>query len=298
MTRTIVSSPSKEVVIGLDRPFTIIGERINPTGRKVLAAEMAEGNFSRIEADAIAQVEAGAQMLDINAGVPMLDEPALLVEVIKLVQSITDVPLCLDSSVSAALAAGLAVYQGKPLVNSVTAEEEKLEEILPLVAKYGAAVVGISNDETGISEDPDVRFECAKKIVQRAADHGIPACDVVIDPLVLPAGAAQGSGQGTIRLLRRLSQELKVNSTCGASNVSFGLPNRHAMNAAFLSMAAGAGLSSAILNPLHAEEMAGVRGANAILGHDENCMDWVSTYRDPSQDPRRDREGGRRRRRG
>ncbi len=297
MTETILSSPTREVIIGFERPFVVIGERINPTGRKILAAEMASGDFSRVERDALAQVAAGAQMLDINAGVPRADEPGMMRQAIQLVQSVTDVPLCLDSSVTAALAAGLEVYQGKPLVNSVTAEEEKLEEVLPLVAKYGAAVVGISNDEDGISEDPDVRFACAKKIVERAADYGIPAADVVIDPLVMPAGAAPGSGRWTIKVIRRLYEELKVNSTCGASNVSFGLPNRHAMNAAYLAMAAAAGLTSAILNPLHAEEMAGIRSANAILGYDQNCLDWVATYRDPAQDPRRHREGRRRRRR-
>ncbi len=183
MTDTIVSSATKEVVIGFDRPFVIIGERINPTGRKILAAEMAAGNFSRVEADARAQVEAGAHMLDVNAGIPLADEPAILARAIQLVQSITDVPLSIDSSIVAALEAGLAVYQGKALVNSVTGEDERLESVLPLIKKYGAAVIAISNDETGISEDPDVRFAVAKKIVERAMDYGIPACDVVVDPL-------------------------------------------------------------------------------------------------------------------
>ena len=174
MTDTVISSATREVVIGFDRPFVIIGERINPTGRKLLAAEMAAGDFSRVEADALAQVAAGAHMLDVNAGIPLADEPAILARAIQLVQSITDVPLSIDSSIVAALAAGLAVYKGKPLVNSVTGEEDRLETVLPLVKKYGAAVVAISNDETGISEDPDVRFEVAKKIVHRAMDHGIP----------------------------------------------------------------------------------------------------------------------------
>ena len=182
MTETLVSSASKEVRIGFDRPFVIIGERINPTGRKVLAEEMSNGDYSRVEADAIAQVEAGAHMLDVNAGIPLADEPAILADVVKLVQSITDVPLSIDSSIVAALESGLSVYQGKALVNSVTGEEERLESVLTLVRKHGAAVVAISNDETGISEDPDVRFEVAKKIVERAADHGIPREDVVVDP--------------------------------------------------------------------------------------------------------------------
>ncbi len=189
MTDTILSSATREVAIGFGRPFVMIGERINPTGRKLLAEEMKAGDFSRVEADAIAQVEAGAHMLDVNAGIPLADEPALLARAIQLVQSVTDVPLSIDSSIIAALEAGLAVYQGKPLVNSVTGEDEVLERVLPLVARAGAAVVAISNDETGISEDPDVRFAVAKKIVERAADHGIPASDVVVDPLVMPIGA-------------------------------------------------------------------------------------------------------------
>ena len=189
MTITTISSPTKEVKIGFDQPFVIIGERINPTGRKLLAEEMKADDFSRVESDAIAQVKAGAHMLDVNAGIPLADEPALLAKAIKIVQSVTDAPLAIDSSIVAALEAGLAVYQGKPLINSVTGEEERLESVLPLVAKYDAAVVAISNDETGISEDPDVRFDVAKKIVERAADYGISHENVVVDPLVMPIGA-------------------------------------------------------------------------------------------------------------
>jgi len=184
VTDTVVSSATREVVIGFERPFVIIGERINPTGRKLLAAEMAAGNFERVKADTLAQIEAGAHMLDVNAGIPLADEPAILARTIELVQSLTDVPLSIDSSIVAALEAGLKVYKGKALLNSVTGEEERLEAVLPLVKKYGAAVIAISNDETGISEDPDVRFEVARKIVHRAADHGIAACDIVVDPLV------------------------------------------------------------------------------------------------------------------
>ncbi len=195
MTDTVISSATKEVVIGFDRPFCVIGERINPTGRKLLAAEMAVGDYSRVKSDALAQVAAGAHMLDVNAGIPMADEPRILAETIQLVQSLTDVPLSIDSSIVAALEAGLAVYKGKPLLNSVTGEEERLEVVLPLVKKYGAAVVAISNDETGISEDPDVRFEVAKKIVQRAADYGIQYSDIVVDPLVMPIGALGQAGQ-------------------------------------------------------------------------------------------------------
>ncbi len=241
MTDTVVSSATKEVVIGFDRPFVIIGERINPTGRKILAAEMAAGDFSRVEADARAQVEAGAHMLDVNAGIPLADEPAILARAIQLVQSITDVPLSIDSSIVAALEAGLAVYKGKALVNSVTGEDERLESVLPLIKKYGAAVIAISNDETGISEDPDVRFAVAKKIVERAMDYGIPACDVVVDPLVMPIGAINQAGVQVMRLVHRLRTELKVNTSCGASNISFGLPNRDGINSAFLTMAMARG---------------------------------------------------------
>ncbi|HUD26314.1 MAG TPA: dihydropteroate synthase, partial [Burkholderiaceae bacterium] len=223
MTDTVVSSATQEVVIGFERPFVIIGERINPTGRKLLAAEMAAGNFERVKADAIAQVEAGAHMLDVNAGIPLADEPGILARTIELVQSLTDVPLSIDSSIVAALEAGLKVYKGKALLNSVTGEEERLEAVLPLVKKYGAAVIAISNDETGISEDPDVRFEVARKIVQRAADYGIPAHDIVVDPLVMPIGAIGQAGRQVMRLVHRLRTELKVNTSCGASNVSFGL---------------------------------------------------------------------------
>src|ERR1700704_288613 len=280
MTDTIVSSATKEVVIGFDRPFVIIGERINPTGRKILAAEMAAGDFTRVEADARAQVAAGAQMLDVNAGIPLADEPAILGRAIQLVQSITDVPLSIDSSIVAALEAGLAVYKGKALVNSVTGEEERLESVLPLVKKYGAAVVAISNDETGISEDPDVRFEVAKKIVHRAADHGIPASDIVVDPLVMPIGAINQAGVQVMHLLRRLKNELRVNTTCGASNVSFGLPAREGISATFLTMAIGAGLTSAITNPLHAEVMQACLGADVMMGHDPHCANWITKYRE------------------
>ncbi|HTL49700.1 MAG TPA: methyltetrahydrofolate cobalamin methyltransferase [Steroidobacteraceae bacterium] len=280
MTDTVVSSATREVVIGFERPFVIIGERINPTGRKLLAAEMAAGDFSRVEADARAQVEAGAHMLDVNAGIPLADEPAILAKAVQLVQSITDVPLSIDSSIVAALEAGLSVYQGKALVNSVTGEEERLEAVLPLIRKYGAAVVAISNDETGISEDPDVRFTVAKKIVERAADHGIPASDIVVDPLVMPVGAINTAGRQVMRLVRRLREELKVNTTCGASNVSFGLPNRDGINSAFLTMAIASGLTSAITNPLHTETVRACLGADVMMGHDPHCERWIQRFRE------------------
>jgi 5-methyltetrahydrofolate--homocysteine methyltransferase len=282
MTETVVSSATREVAIGFERPFCIIGERINPTGRKLLAAQMALGDYSQVEADALAQVAAGAHMLDVNAGIPLADEPKILAETIQLVQSLTDVPLSIDSSIVAALEAGVAVYQGKPLVNSVTGEEERLEAVLPLIKKYGAAVVAISNDETGISEDPDVRFEVAKRIVEHAADYGIGRGDVVVDPLIMPVGALGTAGRAAFHLIRRLREELKVNTTCGASNVSFGLPNRHGLNAAFLAMAVGAGMTSAITNPLHAEEVAGVMGADVLMGHDPDCRRWLKAFRAPT----------------
>ena len=281
MTKTLISSHKQEITIGFDSPFCVIGERINPTGRKLLAAEMAAGDYSRVLSDALAQVEAGATMLDVNAGIPMADEPAILAKAIQLVQEVVDVPLAIDSSIVAALEAGLSVYQGKPLVNSVTGEEERLEVVLPLVKKYGAAVVAISNDETGISEDPNVRYEVAKKIVERAADYGIPREDVVVDPLIMPVGAINMAGRSALDLIIRLRNELKVNTTCGASNISFGLPNRHGMNAAFLSMAAGAGMTSAIMNPLHAEEMTGIMGANVMNGNDPECRRWIQKFREP-----------------
>ena len=300
MTETVLSSTSKEVVIGFERPFVIIGERINPSGRNILAAEMKQGDYSRVEADAIAQIEAGAHMLDVNAGIPLADEPAILAQAVKLVQSVTDVPLSIDSSIVAALESGLAVYQGKALVNSVTGEEERLEAVLPLVARYGAAVVAISNDETGISEDPDVRFGVARKIVERAADHGIHHNNVVVDPLVMPIGAINMAGRQVMHIVRRLREELKVNTTCGASNISFGLPNRNGINGAFLTMATGAGLTSAITNPLHGEIMQAVLGADVMMGHDPDCARWIRKYREPvaeleSGTTRRDKPRRRRR---
>ncbi|MFO7770070.1 MAG: methyltetrahydrofolate cobalamin methyltransferase, partial [Roseovarius gahaiensis] len=257
MTRTVVESKTKTAIIGFDQPFCVIGERINPTGRKKLAAELEAGDFSTVEKDALAQVAAGATVLDVNAGVvynsnpnPNETEPPLMTKMIELVQGLVDVPLCIDSSVPAALEAGLAACEGRPLLNSVTGEEDRLEAILPLVKKYNVPVVAISNDDTGISEDPEVRFAVAKKIVEHAADYGIPAHDIVVDPLVMPIGAMGTAGLQVFTLVRRLREELGVNTTCGASNISFGLPNRHGINNAFLPMAMGAGMTSAIMNPI------------------------------------------------
>jgi 5-methyltetrahydrofolate--homocysteine methyltransferase len=294
MTETVVSSATKELVIGFERPFVLIGERINPTGRKIMAEEMKVGDYSRVQSDALLQVAAGAHMLDVNAGIPLADEPRILAEAIQLVQSLTDVPLSIDSSIIDALEAGLAVYQGKALVNSVTGEDESLDRVLPLVKKHGAAVVAISNDETGISEDIDVRFKVAKKIVDRAADYGIPACDVVVDPLVMPIGAINTAGREVLKLIHRLRTELKVNTTCGASNISFGLPNRNGFNGAFISMAIQAGMTSAITNPLHAEVVAASMGADVMLGKDPDCARWIKQFREPPAEGAVGRGTGRR----
>lgn len=305
MTDTVLTSEHQKVTIGFEQRFVMIGERINPTGRKLLAEEMARGDYTRVVADAIAQVEAGAQMLDVNAGIPLADEPRILAECVKLVQDTVPVPLSIDSSIVAALEAGLSVYKGKALVNSVTGEEERLEVVLPLVKKYGAAVVAISNDESGISEDPDVRYEVARKIVERAADFGIPHSDIVVDPLVMPVGAINSAGRQVAHLVRRLREELKVNTTCGASNFSFGLPNRRGLNAAFLPMMIGAGMTSAIMNPLHAEDIQAILGADVVMGHDANCAAWIRKYREPAPEGAggeggegRGRREGRRRARG
>ncbi|NYS24539.1 methyltetrahydrofolate cobalamin methyltransferase [Rhodobacteraceae bacterium 2376] len=282
MTRTVIESATKTVTIGFDEPFCVIGERINPTGRKKLAAELEAGDFSTVEKDALEQVACGAMVLDVNAGVvynsnpnPNETEPPLMTKMLELVQGLVDVPLCIDSSVPAALEAGLAATRGRPLLNSVTGEEDRLEAILPLVKKYNVPVVAISNDDSGISEDPDVRFAVAKKIVERAADFGIPAHDIVVDPLVMPIGAMSTAGQQVFALVRRLRDELGVNTTCGASNISFGLPNRHGINAAFLPMAIGAGMTSAIMNPVRAVEMEAIRAANLLMNHDANGGEWI-----------------------
>ena len=283
MPKTVISSKTKEVIIGSDQPFVIIGERINPTGRKLLAEEMKAGNLERVREDALSQVAAGAQMLDVNAGVPLADEPKILADSIKLIQDITDVPLCIDSSIVEALKRGLEAYEGKALLNSVTGEEERLETVMPLVKKFGCAVIGISNDDSGISEDINVRFDVAKKIVERAMDHGIPKEDVIIDPLVMPVGAINDAGRQVLELIKKLQNELGVNTTCGASNLSFGLPNRHGLNTAFIAMAIASGMPCAITNPLEKEIMQSVKGANVVMGHDPECSDWIMNYRDPNQ---------------
>jgi 5-methyltetrahydrofolate--homocysteine methyltransferase len=288
MTRTIVQSKSRTAIIGFDQPFCVIGERINPTGRKALAAELEAGDFSTVERDALEQVACGAAMLDVNAGVvyssnpdPNQTEPPLMRRMVELVQGLVDVPLCIDSSVPSALQAGLETAHGRPLVNSVTGEEERMELVLPLVKTYNVPVVAISNDDTGISEDPDVRFEVARRIVQRAADHGIPAHDIVVDPLVMPVGAMASAGLQVFALVRRLRDELGVNTTCGASNVSFGLPNRHGINAAFLPMAIASGMTSAIMNPTRPQEMEAIRAANLLANRDPHGAAWIRANKAP-----------------
>ena len=286
---TILSSKTKTVIIGPDRPFTIIGERINPTGRKLLAKEMAAGDFSRVEKDALAQVEAGAHVLDVNAGIPLIDEPAVLAQTIQLVQSLTDLPICIDSSIIEALKQGLAVVEGKALVNSVTGESESMEAVFPLVKKHGAAVIGISNDEDGVSQDPDVRFAVAKKIVERAMDYGIAKEDVIIDPLIMPIGAVPQSGREFFKLLYRIQTELGVNTTGGASNISFGLPNRQGINAHFIAAAIANGMTSAITNPCEESVRMAIRAGDLLAGHDENCMSWIKSNRKPGEGRRRRR---------
>ena len=276
---TVLSSETKEFVLSPDRPVCLIGERINPTGRKALAAELADGNLERVKSDALAQVAAGAAVLDVNAGIPMVDEPALLAEIVKLVQSLTDVPLSIDSSVAEALASGLEAYKGKALVNSVTGEEERMEAVFPLVKKHGAAVICLTMDDDGIPDSAEKRLNVAKKILKRAQDHGVAVEDLVIDPLVLPVGATPKAGRIALDTIRMVRTELGVNMVCGASNVSFGLPNRPRINSAFLSMTIGAGITSVIANPLDKESLTGVLAGDLLVGNDEHCMNWLTYQR-------------------
>jgi 5-methyltetrahydrofolate--homocysteine methyltransferase len=275
---TVLSSKTKTITIGSDKPFCVIGERINPTSRKKFSEELREGNLDTVVVDTKAQEEAGADMLDVNAGIPLVDESELLAKMLTLIQETTDLPICIDSSVIEALEAGLGVYEGKALVNSVTGEDERLDEILPLVAKHGAAVIGLANDETGIPETPQQRLEIATKIVKVAGDFGIPPEDVVIDPLAMTVGAATDAVTITLEAIRLIRQELGVNMSLGASNVSFGLPDRHALNAAFLPMAMAAGLTSAIMSTAKVcvDE---VRAADLLLGHDPWGSRWIATHR-------------------
>src|SRR5918997_3395505 len=275
---TVISSKTKTVTIGSDKPFCIIGERINPTSRKKFSEELREGNLDTVVVDTEAQVEAGADMLDVNAGIPLVDEAELLSKMLTLIQETTDLPICIDSSVIEALEAGLGVYEGKALVNSVTGEDERLEEILPLGAKHGPAVIGLANDETGIPETAQQRLEIATKIVKVCGDHGIPPEDVVIDPLAMTVGADTEAVTTTLEAIRMIRDELGVNMCLGASNVSFGLPRRHELNAAFIPMAAAAGLTSAIMStaPIIVDQ---TRAADLLLGHDPWGASWIAEHR-------------------
>lgn len=276
---TTLHSQTRTVIIGPEQPLVIIGERINPTGRKRLGAEMAAGDYRRVRTDAIDQVTAGAQMLDVNAGYPLGDEALMLATAIGEVQAVTDVPLCLDSSVVEALSAGLTAYSGKALINSVTGEDERLEVILPLARKHGAAVIGMANDESSLSNDPQVRLAVARKIVERARDHGIPPEDIVIDPLCMTIAADPDAARITFETMRLIRDTLGVNMVCGASNVSFGLPDRSAINAAFLSVAMAHGLTCAITDPTNATIRQAVQASDVLLGHDAYAVAWIEGFR-------------------
>jgi 5-methyltetrahydrofolate--homocysteine methyltransferase len=275
---TVLRSRSKTVTIGSDRPFCIIGERINPTGRKAFQAQLQAGDLSQLEIDVAQQVAGGADVLDVNVGDPLADEIGLMAAAIPLAQGLTDLPLCIDSSVIEALEAGLAVYDGKALVNSVTGEDERLEAILPIVARHGAAVIGLANDDE-IPMEPKRRLEVARKVVEAAGDHGIPPEDVVIDPLAMPVGAEPRAVTLFLETVRLIRDELGVNMTCGASNTSFGLPGRHTLNAGFLAIASSHGLTSAIMDARSVECVEGVRAADFLLGHDEWGANWIAAHR-------------------
>jgi 5-methyltetrahydrofolate--homocysteine methyltransferase len=277
--QTVVQSPSKTVVVGPDQPFCVIGERINPTGRKAFQAQLQAGDLSQLEADVGQQVAGGADMLDVNVGDPLADEVALMGAAIPLVQGLTELPLCIDSSVIEALEAGLAAYEGKALVNSVTGEDARLEAILPIVARHGAAVIGLANDDE-IPMEPERRVEVARKIVSVAGDYGIPPEDVIIDPLAMPVGAEPRAVTLFLETLHLLRAKLGVNTTCGASNTSFGLPGRHTLGAAFLSVAQSHGLTSAIMDARRDETVEAVRATDFLLGRDEWGAAWIRRYRE------------------
>jgi 5-methyltetrahydrofolate--homocysteine methyltransferase len=276
---TILSGPGGEVAIGDEHPFRIIGERINPTGRARLTEELKAMDMSTVRRDAVAQVEAGAAVLDLNAGIPGFDEAAMLSAMVEAVHEVVDVPLCIDSSTPEALEAAVPLARGKVLINSVTAEDRSLDRLLPLVARFGAAVIGMANDEEGISMDPQVRMAAARKIVERAADHGIGRDDVIIDPLTMPIGAAPDAATSMYRAVRMIRSELGVNVSCGASNISFGMPDRCGIDAAFLTMSIATGMNTAITNPLHDETRKAVLAADLLLGRDEYGANWIAVHR-------------------
>jgi 5-methyltetrahydrofolate--homocysteine methyltransferase len=277
---TVLRSPTKEVVLGHDQPFCLIGERINPTGRRIFQEQLREGDLSAIRRDVVAQVEGGADVLDVNMGVPLTDEPELLAKAITMVQELTDLPICIDSSVVEALEAGLSAYQGRALVNSVTAEDDRLELILPLVKKHDAAIIALPNDHDEIPMEADKRVELTGKIIRVATEeYGIAAADIVIDPLAMPIGADTTTSLVTFEVMRRIRDEFGVNMTCGASNVSFGMPDRHALSATWLPMAMANGLTSAILDARTPRIVEAVKAADVFLGHDDWGMAWISAHR-------------------
>ena len=277
---SIVSSPTKTVTIGSDQPFCIIGERINPTGRKVFQEQLRAGDLSALEKDVADQVAGGAMMLDVNMGAPLVDEAAVLADAVRMIQGLTDLPLCIDSSVVEALEAGLAAYEGKALVNSVTAEDERMELILPLVKKYGAAIIALPNDDKEIPEDPQRRFELTQYLVDTATSkYGIPIEDIVIDPLAMPIGADSQMVVRTMETIELIADKIGVNMTLGASNVSFGMPDRHTLNSVFLPMAMGSGLTSAIMDARTPQIVTAVKAADLMLGNDEWGMNWIAAHR-------------------
>ena len=278
-TTVLRSSAGSEVSIGDAHPFAIIGERINPTGRKKLAEELKRGNYDMVRSDALAQVAAGAKVLDLNAGIPGFDEVAMLCEMVTIVNGLVDVPICIDSSTPEALEAAVPLAGGKVIINSVTAEQHMMDRLLPLVAAHGAAVIGMANDETGISMDPDERFAAAAKVVDNAERRGIDRTDVIIDPLAMPIGAAPDAGTAMIRTMRRIREELGVNLSCGASNISFGMPDRRGIDATFLTLMMGAGMNTAITNPLHEPVKKAILAADLLLGHDEYGSAWIADHR-------------------
>jgi 5-methyltetrahydrofolate--homocysteine methyltransferase len=277
---TVLRSATCEVVIGDDQPFCLIGERINPTGRKIFAEQLRNGDLSRIVVDVEQQVAGGAMMLDVNMGVPLADEAELLAQAVTLIQGLSDLPLVIDSSVVEALEAGLAAYQGKALVNSVTGEKERLDAILPIVARHGAAVIALPNEEDEIPDDPHKRLEITKKILDIAVgEYGIPLADIVIDPLAMPVGADTTLVKKTLQTIELIHDELGLNMTLGASNVSFGMPGRHALGATFLPMAMSCGLTSAIMDVRAPQIVEAVKAADLLLGNDEWGMAWIARAR-------------------
>jgi len=277
---TVLRSASKEVVIGHDQRFCLIGERINPTGRKIFQEQLRAGDLSAIERDVKAQVEGGADVLDVNMGVPLTDEPELLAAAIRLVQSLTDLPVCIDSSVVEALEAGLSVYEGRALVNSVTAEDDRLAAILPLVKKHDAAIIALPNDHDEIPMEWEKRLDLVAKIVRVATEeYGIAKADIVIDPLAMPIGADTGTSKVTLEAMRQIRDQHGLNMTCGASNVSFGMPDRHTLGAAWLPMAMTAGLTSAIMDTRTPQIVDAVKAADVFLDHDDWGMAWIAAHR-------------------